>query len=69
MASISISPVHPVKSQSRVTKEDVTAIVDKTISDRLESRIEDVVQDYIEELEPTSELKWNEVLWLIFLGD
>jgi hypothetical protein len=43
MASISISPVHPVKSQSRVTKEDVTAIVDKTISDRLESRIEDVV--------------------------
>lgn len=62
MASISISPVHPVKSQSRVTKEDVTAIVDKTISDRLESRIEDVVQDYIEELEPTSELKWTEVL-------
>lgn len=62
MASISISPVHPVKSQSRVTKEDVTAIVDKTISDRLESHIEDVVQDYIEDLEPTSELKWTEVL-------
>lgn len=62
MASISISPVHPVKSHSRITKEDVTTIVDKTISDRLESRIEDVVQDYIEELEPTSELKWTEVL-------
>jgi hypothetical protein len=43
MASISISPVHSSKSQSRITKEDVTTIVDKTISDRLESRIEDVV--------------------------